>query len=146
VAAPIFIGGAYLFEAVNSNHLGVPTSDDQDFYVFGIHGSLSHVENIGVYYNASFPWPIPAGRSAITWGKDIYVKTYGSESRDRMSVNFEYITRLMLYELTHVKQFKSLGYITPAFGREILISALHSELSCPKLSIPLQKKEKASAA
>jgi hypothetical protein len=119
-AAPVFTGGAYLFEAVNSNHPGVPTSDDQDFYVFAMHGSLSHVDNIGVHYNASFPWPIPAGRSAITWGKDIYVKTYGAESGDRMSVNFEYITRLMLHELTHVKQFKSLGHITPAFGAKYL--------------------------
>jgi hypothetical protein len=131
-ATPVFTGGAYLFEAVNSNHPGVPTSDDQDFYIFPVHGSLSDDDNISVHYNASFPWPIPVGRSAITWGKEIYVKAYGAESAGRMDVNFEYITRLMLHELTHVKQFKSLGYITPAFGAKYLFQHCMVSFSAPK--------------
>jgi hypothetical protein len=128
-ATPAFVGGAYLFEAINFNDPGVPTSDDQDFYIFPVHSSISHDDNINVYYNAKFPWPIPARRSAITWGKNIYVKTYGAESADRTDVNFEYITRRMLHELTHVRQFKSLGYITPAFGAKYLFQ--HCMVSAP---------------
>lgn len=131
-AAPVFTGGAYLFEAVNSNHPGIPTSDDQDFYVFPVHGTLSHDDNVLVHYVASFPWPIPVGRSAITWGTAIYVKTYGAISSGRMDVDFEYITRLMLHELTHVKQFKSLGYVTPAFGAKYLFQHCMVSFSAPK--------------
>lgn len=143
-ATPVFTGGAYLFEAVNSNHPGVPTSDDQDFYIFPVHGSLSHDDNISIHYNATFPWPIPVGRVAITWGKDIYVNSYGANVADRTDVKFEYITRKMLHELTHVQQFKSLGYITPAFGAKYLFQ--HCMVGFKYLAIPMEIAAKANEA
>ena len=113
-AVPVFDAGAGLFAVYNAADTGVPTSQDQDFYIFPLYGSISHDDSIVVYYNASF---IPGFSNAlgVTTGWNIYIRNTAS-SASATDPGFQATMALLLHEFTHITQYKALGYSLNAFG------------------------------
>ncbi|KAL8654603.1 MAG: hypothetical protein Q9210_001416 [Variospora velana] len=99
---------------------GEATTADQDFFINPLFGSTSHDDGVRVHYNATSAFP---GFAGITFGNRIYVirlKQYPSSLtadlpllRDR---NFRFTTRLLLHELTHVRQYKAFSNSHSAFA------------------------------
>jgi hypothetical protein len=113
-AVPVFDAGAALFAVYNAANTGVPTSQDQDFYIFPLYGSISHDDSIVVYYNANF---IPGFANAlgVTMGRNIYIRNTAS-SASATDPGFQATMALLLHEFTHITQYQVLGYNLDAFG------------------------------
>jgi len=73
-----------------------------------------------------------SGTDAITWGRDIYINGFAPPSASRTGANFEYVTHLMLHEFTHIKQFQSFSYFTPAFGAKYMFQFCMVSSSAPE--------------
>ena len=102
-----------LFAALNAGSTPVPTTSDEDFLIFPLHGSISHDDGIVVYYDATFA-PAFGAADGVTMGKSIYVR-YSAAGSVVTDSNFLTVSGLLLHEFTHSKQYQALGYNTIAF-------------------------------
>lgn len=115
---PGYLLYADLFTVQNARLTSYPTSQDQDFYIFPLHGPISHNDNIRVYYKANFP-PGFGNAAAVTMGRVIYTRESVS-SRTSGDARFNAATKLLLHEFTHSKQYQALGYNLRLFGLKYL--------------------------
>ena len=120
VGTPFYEAVNLLFQALNSGTSRAPTTNDQDFFIFPLHGPVSHDDNIVVYYSAKFP-PGFGGRYGVTMGSTIYL-VYPFASSSHGGPQFEEDVRGLLHEFTHIMQYKDFGYFTPAFGAKYLFN------------------------
>lgn len=61
------------FELLNIACQGVSTAPDQDYFFAPLHGSVSHDDDIKVYYDATFG-PGFGDAVAVTFGRSIYMR------------------------------------------------------------------------
>lgn len=115
---PGYLLYADLFRVQNAFSTSYPTSQDQDFYIYPLHGPISHNDNIRVYYRANFP-PGFGNAAAVTMGRVIYTRESVS-SRTYGDARFNAATKLLLHEFTHSKQYQALGYNLSLFGLKYL--------------------------
>lgn len=115
---PGYLLYADLFHVQNALSTSYPTSQDQDFYIYPLHGPISHNDNIRVYYRANFP-PGFGNAAAVTMGKVIYTRESVS-ARTYGDARFNAATKLLLHEFTHSKQYQALGYNLRLFGLKYL--------------------------
>ena len=115
---PGYLLYADLFHVQNAFSTSYPTSQDQDFYIYPLHGPISHNDNIRVYYRANFP-PGFGNAAAVTMGRLIYTRESVS-SRTHGDARFNVATKLLLHEFTHSEQYRGLGYNLHLFGFKYL--------------------------
>jgi hypothetical protein len=132
-AVPGYLVSADLFRIENIFKSTHPTSLDQDFYIFPLHGPVSHNDHIVVYYSATFP-PGFGSADGVTMGRTIYLRAaMAATSTDR---GFQVETKTLLHEFTHVKQYQALGYNLPAFGLKYLFEYCKVYLFLPPTPTP----------
>lgn len=99
---------------------GQATTIDQDFFIRPLHGSLSHDDNVKVFYDATFAPGFGSNVAGVTFGSRIYLRTNSLAIRANTPLlqdgAFQQKTKLLLHEFTHVKQNKDFGYNHAAFG------------------------------
>ncbi|KAK3632230.1 hypothetical protein LTR56_016471 [Elasticomyces elasticus] len=117
---PGYEGINLLLQALNAGTDNAPTTNNQDFFIFPLHGPISHDDDIVVYYDATFP-PGFGNADGVTMGKTIYL-IYPTASSQYGDSRFAQSTRTLLHEFTHTKQYKEFGYFTPAFGAKYLFN------------------------
>lgn len=102
---------------------GVSTTPDQDYFISPLHGSISHNDNIRIFYGAKF-FPGFDNAAGVAFGKLIYIKADQSATTANTPLlgdwAFRQKTKLLLHEFTHVKQYRELGYVNPFFGARYL--------------------------
>jgi hypothetical protein len=116
-ALPGYLVSADLFKVQNVFKIPSPTSSDQDFYIFPLHGPISHNDGIVVYYQANFP-PGFGSADGVTMGRNIYLR--GAKASVSTDAAFKSTTKILLHEFTHSKQYQSFGYNLNAFGLKYL--------------------------
>lgn len=124
---PGYLLYADLFSVQNAFSTSYPTSQDQDFYIYPLHGPISHNDDIRVYYRANFP-PGFGNAAAVTIGRVIYTRESVS-SRIYGDTRFNAATKLLLHEFTHSKQYQALGYNLQLFGLKYLSPPLLFEFT-----------------
>lgn len=104
-------------------HKGDSTTPDQDYFISPLHGSVSHDDNIRIFYGAKFG-PGFGGAAAVTFGKLIYMRADQSATTANSPLlgdsAFRQKTKTLLHEFTHVQQYRDLGYVGPLFGARYL--------------------------
>jgi len=107
-----------LLATLNPLSTPVPTTSDEDFLIFPLHGSISHDDGILVYKGATLP-PGFGTTEGVTMGKIIY-SIFDPSDAVVSGSNFAKSAGLLLHEFTHTKQYKALGYDTNAFGTKYM--------------------------
>lgn len=130
---PGYLLYADLFSVQNAFSASYPTSQDQDFYIYPLHGPISHNDNIRVYYRANFP-PGFGNAAAVTIGRVIYTRESVS-SRTYGDARFNAATKLLLHEFTHSKQYQALGYNLQLFGLKYLFEYCKVRVLPPPTSL-----------
>ncbi|KAL8686667.1 MAG: hypothetical protein Q9218_006946, partial [Villophora microphyllina] len=121
---PGFMFSNAAFAFLNSNLVWWSTTSDQDYFISPLHGSVSHDDNIQIYYGAAFG-PGFGSAAAVTFGRKIYVRADDRSARTadtplRQDYAFQALTKTLLHEFTHVKQYKAVGYLDNVFGARYL--------------------------
>jgi hypothetical protein len=119
-ALPLYLSAAGLFVVQNVGKAHRSTTPDQDFFIFPLHGPISHDDDIRVVYDANFP-PTFGGQAGVTMGRNIYVRSRANTIAPSDS-GFPLATKLLLHEFAHSKQYRKLGYNLPAFGSQYLFN------------------------
>ena len=122
------------FTILNIGRTGVPTTEDQDYFIDPLHGFVSHDDGVHVYYNARFA-PGFGNAAATTFGRRIYMRaddsaTVASPPLVQQS-GFQQRTKTLLHEFTHVKQYKALFYDESLFGLRYLFAYCKVRISAP---------------
>ncbi|RYC79571.1 hypothetical protein BFJ63_vAg17545 [Fusarium oxysporum f. sp. narcissi] len=108
-----FLHFASLFRAGNFGSL--PITDDQNFFLFPLHGDIATSCPLRVYYNAQRPEGFRSDHvHGTTFNCDIY--TYWPFAGFGDDSAFVETTQLILHEATHSVQFRSLGYRLEVYG------------------------------
>ncbi|KAI9777235.1 MAG: hypothetical protein M1839_008965 [Geoglossum umbratile] len=118
IALPGYIISAGLWASDNPDE-GVPTSLDQDFFLFPIHQSLSHDVGVKVNWDAvnALGFSSDPGTGA-TYNRNIYLLM--TNQPDGLDPGFAASTRKLLHEMTHVRQYRDLGFNLVTFGTQYL--------------------------
>jgi hypothetical protein len=115
---PLYEAANVLFMEKNTGTFTAATTNDQDFFIFPAHGSISHDDSIIIYYDASFVIGF-GDADGVTMGKSIYTNKAASSANVGGS-GFQETTKILLHEFTHSKQYQALNYNTIAFGTKYL--------------------------
>lgn len=114
------------FAAINGypfNNQGVSTTLDQDYFIKPLHGTVSHADDIRIFYGANFLPKMDAVKG-ITFGRLIYVRADSSATTANIPLlgdsAFRKDTKNLLHEFQHVQQYRDVGYINSAFGARYL--------------------------
>jgi hypothetical protein len=118
-ALPGYLTVAGLLHVQN---IQVPSAStpDQDFFIFPLHGAISHKDGISIFYRANFP-PGFGDTLGVTIGRNIYVRQ-SADTRFLENGGFPSATRILLHEFTHSKQYQGVGYSLAAFGTQYLFN------------------------
>ncbi|KAL8916285.1 MAG: hypothetical protein Q9208_008596 [Pyrenodesmia sp. 3 TL-2023] len=102
---------------------GVSTTPDQDYFISPLHGSVSHNDDIRIFYGARFFLGFEKA-DGVCFGKKIYIRADQSATTATTpllgDLAFRRKTKLLLHEFTHVKQYRELGYVKEFFGARYL--------------------------
>ncbi|KAG8813142.1 hypothetical protein FRC19_002634 [Serendipita sp. 401] len=113
---PGYHASVFGFSVLNALNTPRSTTRDQNFYIYPLHGNV-YKDNISIYYRSQFP-PGFEKAQGTTMGRRIYMRAdrvvTGSDPR------FEEVTRTLLHEFAHVKQYRSVGYDLTLFGLQYL--------------------------
>ncbi|KAK0507293.1 hypothetical protein JMJ35_010331 [Cladonia borealis] len=136
--------GGYLLSAdafAVQNILKKPkaTTPDQDFYIYPLHGSISHDDGIRIFYNANFP-PGFGEAAGVTMGRNIYLRE--AAHIKYTDSNFLDVTKILLHEFTHSEQYRALGYNLHAFGLRYLFEYCKAGFSYKKNSLEVDAYKK----
>ena len=116
-ALPGYLTFAGLLHAQNIRQIPIASTPDQDFFIFPLHGAISHNDGISIFYSANLP-PSTLG---LTIGRNIYVRQ-SADTRFMENGGFPTATRILLHEFTHSKQYQRVGYSLAAFGTQYLFN------------------------
>lgn len=116
-ALPGYLTFAGLLHAQNIRQIPIASTPDQDFFIFPLHGPISHNDRISIFYSANLP-PSTLG---LTIGRNIYVRQ-SADTRFMENGGFPTATRILLHEFTHSKQYQRVGYSLAAFGTQYLFN------------------------
>jgi hypothetical protein len=130
-ALPGYLTVAALLRVENIAQIPRATTPDQDFFIFPLHGPISHNDGISVFYSAKLP-PGFGDTLGVTIGRNIYVRA-GLGTIDSSNAGFPSATSILLHEFTHSKQYQALGYSLPAFGSQYLFNFCKVSLGLPYL-------------
>ncbi|OAQ57625.1 hypothetical protein VFPPC_11411 [Pochonia chlamydosporia 170] len=110
----VFLHFASEFHAGNSGSL--PITDDQNFFLFPLHGDIATSGPLRVYYNAWKPDGFTSDSIiGTTFNRDIYTPWPFAGSGD--DPDFVKTTKyIILHEATHSVQYRSLGYSLALYG------------------------------
>lgn len=117
-ALPGYLAVAGLLHVQNINQTPRPTTPDQDFFVFPLHGAISHNDGISIFYNANLP-PGFGDTIGVSIGRNIYLRQ-SANTRLLENAEFPRATRTVLHEFTHTKQYQAVGYNLARFGTQYL--------------------------
>ncbi|KAF9432930.1 hypothetical protein BGZ76_010126 [Entomortierella beljakovae] len=128
---PAFAAAAGIFDAINPP--GVGFTEDQLFYV---HAALGYVPSgISVVYGADFV-PGFGDADGVAFLRSIYVRAkrntvdgYPASSLDVIDGDFSYLTKLLVHEAWHVRQYDSHGFNLASFGFDYLYSYCRKSFS-----------------
>jgi hypothetical protein len=132
---PLYEAANILFMAQNTGTVSAPTTNDQDFFIFPLHGLISHDDSIEIYYDSSFVVGF-GDADGVTMGRRIYTNKPAS-SASVGDAGFRGTTRLLLHEFTHSKQYQSHNYNTFAFGVQYLFNWCKVGLSIEYILRPI---------
>lgn len=113
---PWYLSAASIFAAQNTG-MGTPTTPEQDFFIYPVHGSISHDEDVKIYYKATRAAGFGSAEGA-TFNRNIYITTESAATKE--SPTFKSVTRLLIHEFTHVTQYRDVSWNLAAFGTKYL--------------------------
>lgn len=119
-ALPGYLTVAGLLHVQNIVQVPSASSPDQDFFIFPLHGAISHNDGISIFYSANLP-PGFGDTLGVTIGRNIYVRQ-SADTRFLENAGFPNATRILLHEFTHSKQYQAVGYSLAAFGTQYLFN------------------------
>jgi len=121
VGLPGYFAVATLLGIENSFQIPKSTTADQDFFIFPLHGNISHDNGIRIFYNAKLP-PGFGDTSGVTIGRNIYVRS-GVNTTIASDAGFPNATSILLHEFTHsTKQYQAHGYDLASFAGQHLFN------------------------
>jgi hypothetical protein len=117
VGYPLFMASAAIFSAEN-NGLSVPISDDQNFFIFPVHGDIATSGPVRMFYQATRPVGFNTDKvQATTFNRDVY--TAHQNARTGSDPNFVWtVQAILLHELTHVLQYRDHDYNLNTYALE----------------------------
>ncbi|PVF95479.1 hypothetical protein CPB86DRAFT_571164 [Serendipita vermifera] len=116
ISVPGYQAAVFGFTFLNLQNPPQATTPDQNFYIHPLHGNI-YKDNILVYYSAKFPIGFEKA-IGTTIGRRIYMRA--GRSVDGSDPNFFRVTRTLLHEFAHVKQYRSVGYDLSRFASQYL--------------------------
>lgn len=96
------------------------TSRDQNFFLYPIHRDLLRSSNIRIHYKAKFPIGFASDVKGATFGRHVYLRSSAHASGAGFTDAFRNQVRLLIHELVHCRQYRSLGWSLPRFGLKYL--------------------------
>lgn len=108
VGVPGFLLSADQFAIFNWGG-GVRVTDDQNFFIYPVHGDIANDARVRVHYDAKRA--VGFNSAGTTFNREVYVV-----NKDDQSPTPEAMTRLLIHEIQHVAQYRDYLYILPAFG------------------------------
>jgi hypothetical protein len=110
---------AAVFSAEN-NGLSVPVSDDQNFFIYPVHGDIATSGPVRMFYQATRSIFFNTNEvQGTTFNRDVY--TAHQIARTGNDPNFVWnIQNILLHELTHVLQYRDDGYNLNTYAIEWL--------------------------
>ncbi|KAI9677609.1 MAG: hypothetical protein M1817_006563 [Caeruleum heppii] len=131
-----FLGYANAWRSLNPG--GVPTSQDQNFFLHPVHGSIYRTGNLKVHYNAKKPFGF-RDVDGVTFAKHIYIPGSFQPYRDTgvayLTSAFRDQVRLMIHEVTHCRQYRAVGWQYADFAVKYLTSYCEVGFSYRRISL-----------
>lgn len=117
---PVYLYNAAVFRG--GNHDPVSITDDQNFFIFPVHGDIASSGPVQVFYQDIRPFGF-GHAIGTTFNRDVYT-VFQNAPEGNFSPTFkDLIRKILLHELTHVLQYRSMGYSLFDFGIDYLFQA-----------------------
>ena len=94
-ALPGYLTVAGLLHVQNIRQIPIASTPDQDFFIFPLHGPISHNDRISIVYSANLPPGFGDSMLGVTIGRNIYVRQ-SADTRFMENGGFPNATRNLL--------------------------------------------------